>query len=612
MEYVVTPNTRRRNTNASTPGVSFSSSENTTSVKKNNNKNVTQHSRAFIVEGKTNEHWDPMTDLDVSKVLFHEHVPVAIRGKEEEEHYSETTNEEDVEEERVEICSVRVMLGPTGNTQTSSKSRVLRVHVQSEKNPFFSHSMEVNEEEFNFRLKREQNIRVDFNQFPTHFIDLLRECLDGMAEDDIGDKDGNGEEEEEEEDTAADENVLLFRRTTRNSSRKSQKVNKSTDGKKNAFFAVLTVPEEKKMKRTTDPSEAGREDGGSSVTNNFSLFTIYETNKFNTVGRLSLRFARASDEQLKKLLAGRLFDANEDRNMYQKIAEELRESIADAEKEVKIAREQERLAKMQYASETAANRTELENERAQLHTKNEALDKQVRDLRDELFLRTQTQTEIEMRNRVLEEELQSLRDEVAESRVQLRNADVKLRDKDQEHMARLHRVEWLESQLNDKDEVNALVKRRLEQAEAHIQSLDKSWNQSREQTEKAESIAIEYANEIKKGNSVIERLANELKAVKSKSKLRSTVVLQQEQLLEEQKLRLDKALDAKRQTEEEKDILLEETERVKLKLSEKDRRISELEDEKASDGKMISWLNAQINDAQLRRSAQSDLEKFAF
>ena len=41
-------------------------------------------------------------------------------------------------------------------------------------NPFFSHSMEVNEEEFNFRLKREQNIRVDFNQFPTHFIDLLR------------------------------------------------------------------------------------------------------------------------------------------------------------------------------------------------------------------------------------------------------------------------------------------------------------------------------------------------------------------------------------------------------------------------------------------------------
>ena len=595
--------------------------------------NVPAMSRAFVVEGRANETWDPMRDLDASKVLFHETIPIAIRGlhhQHEEEDFRgrETTTiskkttknnnnnatttmdaMEEEEMERVEIASVRILLGPTAST--SAKSRVLRVHVQSEKNPFFSHSMEVNEEEFNFRLKREQNIRVDFNQFPTHFIDLLRECLAG-GENGFG-IDDDDDDDEKEEDAYDDEfggditaGDTSFHRTN-NRIRKSQKVSRSADGKKNEFFAVLTLPEEKKKRIDSDTGGSGANDNPG-----FSLFTIYETNKFNTVGRLSLRFARASDDQLKKILAGRLFDANEDRNMYQKIANELRESLSDAKKEVKIAREQERLAKMQYASETAANRTELESERAQLHSKNEALDKQVRDLRDELFLRTQTQTEIEMRNRVLEEELQSLRDEVAESRVQLRDADVKLCDKDQQHMARLHRVEWLESQLNDKDEVNALVKRRLEQAEAHIQSLDKSWNQSRGQTEKAESIAIEYANEIKKGNSVIERLANELKAVKSKSKLRSTVVIQQEQLLEEQKLRLDKALDAKRQTEEEKDLLLEETERVKLKLNEKDRRISELEDEKASDGKMISWLNAQINDAQLRRSAQSDLEKFAF
>ena len=566
------------------------------------------------MEGRANETWDPMRDLDASKVLFHERIPIAIRGLHEEDFRGrETTTTtmdtmEEEEMERVEIASVRILLGPTAST--SAKSRVLRVHVQSEKNPFFSHSMEVNEEEFNFRLKREQNIRVDFNQFPTHFIDLLRECLAGgengfgIDDDDDDEKEEDAYDDEFRGDITAED--TSFHRTN-NRIRKSQKVSRSADGKKNEFFAVLTLPEEKKKRIDSDAGGNGANDNPG-----FSLFTIYETNKFNTVGRLSLRFARASDDQLKKILAGRLFDANEDRNMYQKIANELRESLSDVKKEVKIAREQERLAKMQYASETAANRTELESERAQLHSKNEALDKQVRDLRDELFLRTQTQTEIEMRNRVLEEELQSLRDEVAESRVQLRDADVKLRDKDQQHMARLHRVEWLESQLNDKDEVNALVKRRLEQAEAHIQSLDKSWNQSRGQTEKAESIAIEYANEIKKGNSVIERLANDLKAVKSKSKLRSTVVIQQEQLLEEQKLRLDKALDAKRQTEEEKDLLLEETERVKLKLNEKDRRISELEDEKASDGKMISWLNAQINDAQLRRSAQSDLEKFAF
>jgi len=617
-EETITPNTRRRNTNFSTPGVSSKEKEEeetrfdfskTTTTRTIKNRHQHQQQNAFVVEGDANDWWDPTRDLDVSKVLFDERVPVAIRRTfgDEYEMDNDGGDDEDEEDENVEICSVRVS---TSATTTTTRSRILRVHVQSEKNPFFSHSMEVNEEEFNVRLKREQNIRVDFNQFPTHFIDLLRECLAGTTtddEDEDNESDGLVDREEKDKDTNEAENAL-FRRT-RNGLRKSQKVNRSTDGKKNAFFAVLTLRKEKKSK--TRSATMDRRDGDNS-SNFFSLFTIYETNKFNTVGRLSLRFVRASDEQLKKLLAGRMFDANEDRNMYQKIAEELRESLADAEKEVQIAREQERLAKVQYASETAANRTELENERAQLHSKNEALDKQVRDLRDELFLRTQTQTETEMRNRVLEEELQSLRDEVAESRAQLRNADANLRDKDQQHMARLHRVEWLESQLNDKDEVNALVKRRLEQAEAHIRSLDKSWNQSREQTEKAESIAIEYANEIKKGNAVIERLANELKAVKSKSKLRSAVILQQEQLLEEQKIRLDKASEAKRQTEEEKDALIEETERVKLKLSERDRRVAELEDERASDGKMISWLNAQINDAQLRRSAQSDLEKFAF
>ena len=198
-----------------------------------------------------------------------------------------------------------------------------------------------------------------------------------------------------------------------------------------------------------------------------------------------------------------------------------------------------------------------------------------------------------------------MREEVAESRIEIRNCDNQLRDKDQQHMARKHRVEWLESQLNDKDEVNALVKRRLEQAEAHINSLDKSWAQSRRQTEKAESIAIEYANEIKKVNATIEKLTSELRATKSKSKLRSTVVIQQEQLIDEQKKRLDKAIESKRLIEEEKDELLEEFERTRLKLDEKNRKITEFEEERASDRKMINWLNAQITNNELLRKSSS-------
>ena len=237
--------------------------------------NVPAMSRAFVVEGRANETWDPMRDLDASKVLFHETIPIAIRGlhhQHEEEDFRgrETTTiskkttknnnnnnatttmdaMEEEEMERVEIASVRILLGPTAST--SAKSRVLRVHVQSEKNPFFSHSMEVNEEEFNFRLKREQNIRVDFNQFPTHFIDLLRECLAG-GENGFG-IDDDDDDDEKEEDAYDDEfggditaGDTSFHRTN-NRIRKSQKVSRSADGKKNEFFAVLTLPEEKKKR----------------------------------------------------------------------------------------------------------------------------------------------------------------------------------------------------------------------------------------------------------------------------------------------------------------------------------------------------------------------------
>jgi hypothetical protein len=216
-----------------------------------------QQQNAFVVEGDANDWWDPTRDLDVSKVLFDERVPVAIRRTGGDEYEMDNNNnnnnnnngdddEEDEEDENVEICSVRVS---TSATTTTTRSRILRVHVQSEKNPFFSHSMEVNEEEFNVRLKREQNIRVDFNQFPTHFIDLLRECLAGTTtddEDEDNESDGLVDREEKDKDTNEAENAL-FRRT-RNGLRKSQKVKRSTDGKKNAFFAVLTLRKEKKSK----------------------------------------------------------------------------------------------------------------------------------------------------------------------------------------------------------------------------------------------------------------------------------------------------------------------------------------------------------------------------
>ena len=53
---------------------------------------------------------------------------------------------------------------------------MLRIHISSEDDPFFLHTLEVSEDDFQ-TLKAEQGILVDFVNFPGKIITLLSKCL---------------------------------------------------------------------------------------------------------------------------------------------------------------------------------------------------------------------------------------------------------------------------------------------------------------------------------------------------------------------------------------------------------------------------------------------------
>jgi spindle assembly abnormal protein 6 len=59
---------------------------------------------------------------------------------------------------------------------------VLRIHVSSEEDPYFLHTLEVTEDEFQ-SLKAEQGILVDFASFPGKIISLLERCIASQAAD---------------------------------------------------------------------------------------------------------------------------------------------------------------------------------------------------------------------------------------------------------------------------------------------------------------------------------------------------------------------------------------------------------------------------------------------
>lgn len=60
--------------------------------------------------------------------------------------------------------------------------QVLRIHASSEDDPYFLHTLEVTEDDFQC-LKADQGILVDFASFPGKIISLLERCIGSHAAD---------------------------------------------------------------------------------------------------------------------------------------------------------------------------------------------------------------------------------------------------------------------------------------------------------------------------------------------------------------------------------------------------------------------------------------------
>eukprot|EP00959_Pyramimonas_sp_CCMP1952_P251628 5257925-Pyramimonas_sp.AAC.1 len=81
---------------------------------------------------------------------------------------------EDVHEELIFRIATDLQKG-------SHHSKLLKMQITSEDDPFFLHSMEISEEDFQ-TLKVDQSILVDFGAFPNEIIDLLEACVHAKGE----------------------------------------------------------------------------------------------------------------------------------------------------------------------------------------------------------------------------------------------------------------------------------------------------------------------------------------------------------------------------------------------------------------------------------------------
>jgi spindle assembly abnormal protein 6 len=443
-------------------------------------------------------------------------------------------------------------------TSGNSHHRLLHIELTEEADPFFLYVLEIGETEFS-RIKGEQQLLIDFLKFPQHILEFLEICT-----------------------RPADE------------------------------YAHYECVFE-------------RESG------NLGTFNIFETNRFRRMSNLCLKFSSANDQTLKGHLIARLKE-------YKSKNEDLEHRLRDSEetshaKMTELKDTRRRLEGFQMDSERQLELVKLESKK----DFNEMKEKMM-----ELNRSLQDQLEADKKASIarLEADLQDARkviDSQAESIVELREAKLRLESTERELSSKVrtldHEFDLAKSELTSLKTANKSLdsdkyanERSLTEATLKAQNLERQLVDKLELIDKLQALTTSHneqrsslegslallksnvarfeekltisAQEINKGNSIIQKLQSEIKAGKQKLKVKNSVVMQQETVINQKQEQLDSqehvAAGLKRDLLRKDDTVrdLENTiSTMRTKLQESQKTLE-------SNGSTIQWLNKQLTEAQ--------------
>ncbi|CAM6118155.1 unnamed protein product [Calypogeia fissa] len=486
--------------------------------------------------------------MESSSTLFEKVIPVRITKCGSEDRHMDLT--------------IRFIMGVNKLHRTS---KVLQVQITSEGDPFFFYSLEVNEDDFQ-SLKVEQCILVDFSTFPYKFIELLEQCI----------------------------------------------VSGCNDSPR--FLAILNV-------RTGD-----------------STFSIVETNQFKHLSHISLCFRQGNDQTIKSYLAGRLAEFKTiNLDLHEKLrrtllslekalrdADKLSSEVAElkekqtsstielkAECTLEIAHEKEkamqestelkeRLEKDRKESETRLRQqADIQQERA-----NE-LDKQVRTLLDTKYKLDTKVTELRTKFVAVEKDLDEKQQECERLRRENRSLDSEKHENTKQLNRHLIRLSALEQEVQDKNDLVANLTVQLDNQGSHRSALEGSWKEAQAAADLAEERASASAAEITKCYQIIEKLQLELRSMKSKVKLKGQVTSQQDTLLQEKQIAIDKGLNDIHLLRHEVDHFKTDNESLKKKTEDLQGKLDEAHELVKSNQQLVQWLNQQLTETQLAKLGQA-------
>ncbi|KAL7855322.1 hypothetical protein SRHO_G00175120 [Serrasalmus rhombeus] len=450
----------------------------------------------------------------------------------------------------------------------------LVVRLTDDADLYFLYNLVISEEDFQ-SLKVQQGLLIDFTSFPQKFIDLLDQCI---AEQD----------------------------------------------KDNPRFLL-------QLSSTS-----------SALDHSPASLNVVETNAFKHLTHLSLKLLPGSDVEVKKYLAACLATVKQEKEQLQ---QRLRTTEEDLSRQLSYAqqtlseksRELDKL-RSEWTSQTTSLssrhtqdltaerekaleiQTKLQQQNDQLRRELEAahqrstqqlqvrlseLETSNRELTEKKYKSDSTIRDLKAKVLGLEEESQRAKQQVISLRRENSTLDSECHDKERLINQLQTRVAVLEQEIKDKDQLVLRTKEVLEATQQQKNSVEETSESKQLQIGKLEATVKSLSEELIKANGIIKKLQGDLKALVGKIKVKNTVTVSQEKILQETTERLQREQRELQETQQKLRLKEEEVSKLKEQLEATVQKLDESREVLKTNENVITWLNKQLNENQLSRKQEA-------
>ncbi|KAJ3125039.1 Spindle assembly abnormal protein 6 [Nowakowskiella sp. JEL0407] len=457
------------------------------------------------------------------------------------------------------------------STKNSGRLKVLEIQLTDESDPFFLYQLDIGEEEFH-ALRYEQNLLVDFQQFPVKLVELLEEC--------IACKNDDSPKFIAQLVSDSQSHIAVFSiietNTFKHITHLSLRFVPGNDSSVKQYLANLV--KEFKLENHRLQNQ---------LSNTSTSLSTRLKDAESTVSQLSFEIEKLKTKHAEQFSKLQLQHADE-------LSREKERNIREIESEIRKSEREKHELEIKCEEKIKS----LTQKNTSLNTTQSHLTSRINSLEDSL----------ESANRqidVLTHTLNSTKNELERMNTNYKNQERKKDELERECFASRDRLKEYEQKEKELEEQRKRTNEMFVSVKDQKAGIEETLEVYKTQCMRLEESLKSATDEINKGNEIIRKLQTDLKTIKSKVKLKNVVTLQQEKLLDERASAIDsyqkdianfKEQLYKKQTD--CDALNSKVEDLTKKLEESKKTIDD-------NNHVIEWLHKQLNEDAINRPLAS-------